>query len=380
MTEDRPAPGLHARPALDGPPAAAPSRVPWLLVVGVVAGVGYLARGLLVPILLAIILTYMLNPVVAWGQGYGLRRSVVAGALFAAFGLLVLALVAFVAPRFRAEAVALVDNLPALTRTLERGIDGAARELAQSYPATRRFLDKPREPGWLERWIETRTENAGDLVGHAGAVAFAVVLAPVFAFFMLRDAGGLVTSLTDRLHPKHIETTMAVWCEIDRIIGQYLRGLALDAVVVGVLATVGLWLVGAPYPLLLGALTTLVNPLPYLGTVLSVGVAAIVAIANGKGLGTVGAIIALYLVIRILDDLVVVAVTIGGSVHMHPMLVLVSIIAGEQTLGLVGMVLAVPVVTVIKEIARLLIEHRQTLARPHVPPPSRASRISAYVC
>jgi predicted PurR-regulated permease PerM len=75
----------------------------------------------------------------------------------------------------------------------------------------------------------------------------------------------------------------------------------------------------------------------------------------------------------------VAAVTIGGSVHMHPMLVLVSILVGEHTLGLLGMVAAVPVVTVVKETARLLLEHRRNLARPHVPAVGQAGRIPQYV-
>jgi predicted PurR-regulated permease PerM len=109
-----------------------------------------------------------------------------------------------------------------------------------------------------------------------------------------------------------------------------------------------------------------------------VGVAAIVSIANGQPIGRVGWIVAVYVIIRILDDLVVAAVTIGGSVHMHPMLVMVSILVGEQTMGLLGMVAAVPVVTVVKECARLLLEHRRNLARPHVP--AKAARIPQYVC
>jgi len=144
--------------------------------------------------------------------------------------------------------------------------------------------------------------NASDLLEHLGLIAFIVALTPIFSFFFLRDSGTIVAYLIDRLRPIHIETTVAVWCEIDRIIGKYLRGLALDALVIGALATIGLWLVGAPYPLLLGAFTTLVNPLPYLGTILSVGVAAIVSIANGQPIARVGWIVAVYVIIRILDD------------------------------------------------------------------------------
>jgi predicted PurR-regulated permease PerM len=349
--------------------------------VAAVVGLGFLMHGLVIPIALAALLAYFLKPYVAWIQGFGIRRTASVTALFAAFALVVILLATVVAPRFRAEGAALVSNLPFLAHTLEVGIDGLQEELTKAYPQTHRFLPKkPRQEGWLLALIEERLGNASELLAHAGLIAFIVALTPIFAFFFLRDGGAIVAYLIDRLRPVHIETTVAVWCEIDRIIGRYLRGLALDALVIGALATVGLWLVGAPYPWLLGAFTALVNPLPYLGTILSLGVAAIVAIANGQPLARVGWIVAVYVIIRVLDDLVVATITIGSSVHMHPMLVLVSILVGEQALGLLGMVAAVPVVTVVKETARLLLEHRRNLARPHAPTVGRAGRIPEYVC
>lgn len=368
-------------PASSAAPARGASPLAWLAVTAGVVGLGFLLRGLVIPIALAALLAYFLNPLAARIQGFGIRRTVAVTALFAGFGLLVVLLATVVAPRFRAEGAALISNLPSLARTLEVGIDGLQKELAQNYPQTQRFLPKEaRHEGWLFEFIEERLGNASELLAHFGLIAFIVALTPIFGFFFLRDGGVIVAYLIDRLRPVHIETTVAVWCEIDRIIGRYLRGLALDALVIGALTTVGLWLVGAPYPWLLGAFTTLVNPLPYLGTVLSVGVAAIVSIANGQPFRQIGWIVAVYVIIRILDDLVVAAVTIGGSVHMHPMLVMVSILVGEQTLGLLGMVAAVPLVTVVKESARLLLEHRRNLARPHVPTSRRAGRIPQYVC
>jgi len=213
-----------------------------------------------------------------------------------------------------------------------------------------------------------------------GFIAFVVILVPLFAFFLLRDGGRMLTALIDRLHPVHIETSVAVWCEIDRIIGRYLRGLALDAVIVGCLAAVGLWMIGVPYPLLLGAFTALVNPLPYLGILLSVLGAGVVSLAAGQGIRTLGWIVLIYLLIRVLDDTVILTVTVGGSVHLHPVLVLVSILAGEQALGLLGMVIAVPLVTVVKEIARLLLEHRRNLARPHARVARGRVPVPHYIC
>jgi predicted PurR-regulated permease PerM len=358
-----------------------PSPVAWLAVIAVVVGVGFLLRGLVIPIALAALLAYFLNPLAVWIQGFGIRRTVSVTALFAGFALLVVLLATLVAPRFRAEVVALVSNLPFLAWTLESGVDGLQTELVKAYPQVQRFLPKePRREGWLLAFIEERLGNASQLLAHFGLIAFFVALTPIFAFFFLRDGGAIVAYLIDRLRPVHIETTVAVWCEIDRIIGRYLRGLALDALVIGALATLGLWLVGAPYPWLLGAFTALVNPLPYLGTILSVSVAAVVAIANAQPFGQIGWIVAVFVVIRILDDLAVAPMTIGSSVHMHPMLVLVSILVGEHTLGLLGMVAAVPLVTVVKETARLLLEHRRNLARPHAPVAGRAGRVPGYVC
>jgi predicted PurR-regulated permease PerM len=374
------APAPIPAPAARGA-SAGPSPLAWLAVIGAVLGLGYLLHGLVIPIALAALLAYFLNPLVVWIQGFGVRRTVSVTALFTAFALLVVLLATVVAPRFRAEIVALWSNLPGLAHTLEGGIDGLQAELVKVYPQTERFLPKePRQAGWLLGLIEARLGDASELLAHAGLIAFIVALTPIFAFFFLRDGGAMVAYLIDRLQPAHIETTVAVWCEIDRIIGRYLRGLALDALVIGALTTLGLWLVGAPYPWLIGAFTALVNPLPYLGTILSVGVASIVAIANGQSLRQIGWIVGVYVVVRILDDLAVAPVTIGGSVHMHPMLVLVSILVGEHTLGLLGMVAAVPLVTVIKETARLLLEHRRNLARPHVPAVGRTGRIPEYVC
>lgn len=367
-----------ARPAAGRRPGSA---LLWLAEVAAAAAVVYLVRGLLLPFFLAVVLAYLLNPLVARVEAFGIRRSIGVTGLFV---LIVGTLVGgglLVGPRVRGETMTLADNLPSLTARLEKAIDGAIQEVAEASPALRRFLPAAhRGEGWLERLIEERAGNMAELLGHVGTVAFVMIFAPLFAFFFLRDGGRMVTYLIDRMHPAHIETTVAVWCEIDRIIGRYLRGLALEGITVGILSALGLWAIGVPYPLLLGAFAALVNPLPYLGSLFSLAAAGVVSLAQGQGLRTVGGIIVLYLVIRLVDDIVIVPVLIGGSVHLHPMLVIVSIIVGEQALGLLGMVIAVPTVTVIKEIARLLLEHQRTLARSHLPVAVRPSQIAHYVC
>jgi len=181
---------------------------------------------------------------------------------------------------------------------------------------------------------------------------------------MLRDVQRLVALAMDRLPPQHVETSVAVWRELNRVIGRYIRGLVLDGLVVGALAALGLWAVGVPYPLLLGAFAGLANVVPFVGPLLSVVAAGLVVVLTpGRGLAGVGRVVVLFLVIKVLDDTIIQPFTIGRSVHLHPALLLGSVVVGNHALGVLGMIIAVPVATVLQETVRLLLEHRRVLAR-----------------
>ena len=91
----------------------------------------------------------------------------------------------------------------------------------------------------------------------------------------------------------------------------------------------------------------------------------VVAVAIVSGLRPY---VALFIVVKLVDDTVIQPLTIGRSVHLHPVLLIASVVAGGQALGVLGMVIAVPVATVLQETIRLWLEHRRALAGyfPHV--------------
>ena len=106
------------------------------------------------------------------------------------------------------------------------------------------------------------------LLSHLATIVLAGVLIPFFSYFFLRDSRRIVQFVLDCLPANHIETSVAVWCEIDRSVGRYLRGLALEGIVVGAAAALGLAILGVNYPLLLGVVTGLANVVPYLGPII----------------------------------------------------------------------------------------------------------------
>ena len=334
-----------------------------LLVWGGLAALAWLARGLVLPVFLAVALAYLLSPAVAWADALGIRRSVAVSALYAVI-IAVLVVAGFLlGPGMLAEASALMDRLPALARQIDVGLDAAVRELAESAPGLRRLL--PESGDWVQRFVLDRGPGEpGDLFEHMGHAFLLAILVPFFAFFLLRDMHRLIAAAMDRLPPQHVETSVAVWRELNGVIGRYIRGLVLDGLVVGALAALGLWAARVPYPLLLGAFAGVANVVPFVGPLLAAAAAGLVVVLTpGQGLAGVGRVALLFLVIKVLDDTIIQPFTIGRSVHLHPALLLGSVVIGSHVLGVLGMIIAVPVATVLQETARLLLEHRRALAR-----------------
>ena len=261
------------------------------------------------------------------------------------------------------ELSALADRLPALAIQLETSLDGAVRELVETAPVFRRVL--PEGGGWIHRCVLDRPAgDPSEFFEHAGHLFLLVILVPFFAFFFLRDMPRIVTAAMNRLPPQHVETSVAVWRELNGVIGRYIRGVVLDGLVVAVLAALGLWALRVPYPLLLGAFAGIANVVPFVGPLLSAAAASLVVLLTpGQGLAGVVRVMVLFLAIKVLDDTVIQPLTIGRSVHLHPALLLGSVVVGNHALGVLGMIIAVPVATVLQETVRLLLEHRRVLAR-----------------
>jgi predicted PurR-regulated permease PerM len=330
---------------------------------GGLVALAWLARGMVLPVFLAAALAYLLSPAVAWADTLAIRRSVAVSALFAVMIALLVGAAFLLGPGMLAEAGALVDRLPALARQIDVGLDAAVRELAESAPAVRRLL--PEGGNWVQTFVLNRGPGEpADLFERVGHLFLLAILVPFFAFFLLRDMHRLIASVMDRLPPQHVETSVAVWRELNGVIGRYIRGLVLDGLVVGALAALGLWAAGIPYPLLLGAFAGLANVVPFVGPLLStVAAGLVVVLTPGQGLAGVVRVALLFVVIKVLDDTIIQPLTIGRSVHLHPALLLGSVVVGSHALGVLGMIIAVPAATVLQETVRLLLEHRRVLAR-----------------
>ncbi len=135
--------------------------------------------------------------------------------------------------------------------------------------------------------------------------------------------------------------------DADRVFSGYIRGQSIDALLVGGISSVALFIAGIPYAIVIGILTGIGNLVPYVGPVAGFGSLIIVCLAEGSWLHLMigGAILA---AVMFVDGNIINPRMLSSNVEVHPVLVIVALLAGGKIGGVVGMLVAVPVAALIK--------------------------------
>jgi len=340
----------------------------------------YVLRDLVLIVLLSATLAYLINPMIKIAESALIKRQVAVAAVYVGIGLSLLALTYFLFPLLRAELDALSANSPSFSDRFDEAIDAVQNEIVARYPAANRWF-ATREVRYekLNVFLDQQIMNIPALSSRLAPIVLAGVLIPLFSYFFLRDSRKIIQFVLDRLAAKHIETSVAVWCEINRIVGGYLRGLAMDSVLVGMLAALGLWTMGVNYPLLLGAMTALLNVVPYLGPILGAVATMVVAMIQFKSLAPLVKVLVFYLSLKLINFVAIQPRVVGGEQTLHPVLFIASVIAGGHIMGIIGMIIAVPIVTILQESVRLLLERRRYIVQMAASEPATV-QIPPYVC
>ena len=199
-----------------------------------------------------------------------------------------------------------------------------------------------------ERLMETMLGGTTLFIeGVISGLTFAVIV-PFVAFFFLKEGRSLTRCLIALVPNAYFELCLSLIYQANKQIGNYIRGQLLAVLVVSVLAMSGLSIIGVYYALPLGLLAGLANVIPFLGPLIGTVCASIVALATGGGLAMVAKVIAMFLAIQLIDNVLIQPTMVAKSVELHPLVVLFVVMVGSQLLGIVGMLIAVPLTGIAK--------------------------------
>lgn len=310
---------------------------------------------LTVPFLLALIVYYMLQPAMQALIYRGLRRQAAAGVVMGGFvGVLVwLGVVGL--PRFGAR---LLDWQATLERYLQGGyalLDRSLRGLEASWSMFAKARLADMTAARIAELTGSLTAYFEPLVMGAAAWAPTLLLAPFLAFFFLRDGGIFLRFLARAVPNAFFERTLDLLAEVDRTARAYFHGLLwltlLDTLTLGL----GLWLLGFPNAWLLGLICAVLAWLPYIGSILGGLLVVLVAATDFPQAPQMAWwAVGLFVLARLLDDFVYMPLTIGKSLHMHPLITVVMIFVGGAVAGVTGLMLVLPVLGVVMVVGQTL--------------------------
>lgn len=203
------------------------------------------------------------------------------------------------------------------------------------------------------------TSSLGFLLNFASGFASTVLgifLMLVLSFYMVKDSHFIVQYLEDKVPEPYRDEIVGLVQNINQVWRDFLRGQILLVLVVGFVTWLGLFILGVPNALLLGVLAGLLEVVPNLGPVLAAIPGVLIAFFQGSthlGLAPIWfalAVLLLYVVIQQVENTVLVPRIIGGSVHLHPVVILVGVLAGADIAGILGVFLAAPVLASLRVI------------------------------
>ncbi|SDD00847.1 Predicted PurR-regulated permease PerM [Paenibacillus sp. UNCCL117] len=324
-----------------------------------ISGVYVFLREILTPFIIALIISYVLNPVVSLLGARRVPRTIAVLLIYAMFIMSMTVILMNVIPMFVKQLAELNQHMPDVSFRAQSLVDNLNG--LQFLPDSVR-IGINQSLSKLEAGISAGIANYIDGIGNTINALFMIFIIPFVSFYMLKDFQ-LLEKTTLAIVPKtHRKEIVSMLMDIDTALGNYIRGQFTVCVIIGVLAYIGYWAIGMPYALLLASIVAVFNIIPYLGPFL--GAAPALIVASTISIKMVLLVIVVNTVCQILEGNVISPQVVGRSLKMHPLFIIFALLVGGEVAGIAGLILAVPFFAVMKVILQhlfLYYVHRRTV-------------------
>lgn len=321
--------------------------------------IGVFLSTIFAPLLLSGVLFYLLNPVVKLLEKIRWKRFHInrTGAVAIVFLLLVLVLVAggmWLIPRLVNQITTLIGNIPDFAKSTEGVLSKLINQPAFKDIDFSKYLGQIQSAfaKYAQSFMSGLTSGIGAIIGTVTTVTVTAVTVPVMLFYMLKDGDRFMPAIRKWLPNKHSGQIAELLGRMNQTIARYVGGQIVECLFVGSFTAIGYFLVGEQYALLLGLFAGICNLIPYVGPYIGILPALIVAFTTSTSL--VIYVIIVVVVVQQVDGNLVYPNIIGKSLQIHPLTIIIILLAAGNIAGLLGMILAIPLYAVVKTIVQYL--------------------------
>ncbi|MGU3471163.1 AI-2E family transporter [Paenibacillus sp. D51F] len=309
-----------------------------------------LAKTVLLPMLLAGVAYYLLNPLVDWMEKQGMKRGWVIAALYVIIiGLLTL-LITIVVPIIREQLTGLADNIPIYTKyvqdktTYYLGSDLVTQlQTSLNYDPQKIAQELSSRAGSI---LQSTLNNIGGFLGTVTEFVLAIVTLPFILFYMLKDGKKLPIFITAMLPTTIRGETRRVLTESNHQISSYIRGQIIVSLCIGALLFIGYLIIGLDYALVLAIVAACTAVVPYIGPAIAITPALVVAAFTSPIM--LLKMVVVWTCVQLIEGKFISPQVMGKTLSIHPITIIFVILTSGKLFGFLGIILAVPGYAVLK--------------------------------
>lgn len=355
-----------------------------LIFVAILAGIFllgsliYYLTPVLLPFLIAATLAYLLDPLVELlNRKWRIPRTLSVVGVFLWVAVIFLFTIVFLVPALQRQISILIARIP---QAIEWAQQLLVPKLIALGLAPEDLGLETLKGAALSHWSQT-TKIAGwmgQTLFHSGLALVAwlmnFMIIIVATFYFLRDWPALLTALKSLLPSRMAPTIIRLAQQCDGVLATFMRGQLSVMLCLAVIYTLGLALIGVNFSLLLGMMAGFLSIVPYLGGIIGLVSALIIAYLQFHAWFPIGAVCVLFGIGHILEGMVLAPLLIGDKLGLHPIAVIFAVLAGGQLFGFVGVLLAIPVAAMLVVLLREALAHFSAPApvAPSFPPQGSA--------
>ncbi len=319
-----------------------------LVTVGILVMLGVLYRSIMVAIVASSIIAYIFDPMVdRLCRRFPVERKTLVGILVLIVVLTFVVCAVLVVPFIYEELMSILARVPNAIGYLEKIMVPVLDWLKQA----RIFPEETIEAGFRRLNLLQNMSSASQTVQEIFLrtpvlieAAFNLIMVPLITYLLLAGKENL-SRLVKRWTPEDTHILISVFLHrVDVVLRSVVKGQFLIACVLGCLYMAGFNLIGVPSGIAIGAVAGLCRLVPYLDVVVGIGLSSVVVLTQGTGVSVFVAVLGVVAVVQSIDGMIITPRIIGDRSGLHPIVVIASVFAFGSWFGLLGVLLAVPIV------------------------------------
>lgn len=317
---------------------------------------------LFLPLLCSLVLSFLLDPMVTRLEKFFSRTGSIAIVYVLTLGLGLLAIL-WLTPHWQEFWGNMATDFPRYISQVTSALKELVAVVHNQFPLVADYGLPAKVRSWAEQLMSAMLAQTPQSAMKIGGL---MVIVPLFTFFFLRDGRKILRACVALAPNRHFEMVRDLSYLVSRQLSHFVRGRIIEALIVGLVVTAGLSITDIRYAPMLGIFAGVTNLIPYIGPIIGMVPGILIAFVD---LGTGGQffwIVILYILIAqvLIDNFILIPILISRVSNLHPLLVFFAIIIGGKLYGVIGMIIGVPILSVIKITILEVRTYRRTFRLP----------------